>query len=49
MHEYRHTFVMLYLLLTHGKSGYANAPEYYVIRTCTLPVLFVPVSLMPSY
>ena len=28
----------LYLLLFYGKNGYANAPQYYLVRT--LPVLF---------
>jgi hypothetical protein len=32
-----HTQNMQYLLLSHGKSGYANAPQCYVTRS--LPVL----------
>lgn len=32
-----HTHTIQYLLLSHDNNGYANAPQYYVIRT--LPVL----------
>ena len=28
-----------YLLLFHGKNGYANAPQYYVVRK--VPVLLI--------
>jgi hypothetical protein len=31
---------MLYLLLFHGNSGFANAPQCYVIRTLSL-LLFI--------
>jgi hypothetical protein len=37
-HTYTHTHTNVYYwLLFHGKSGFANAPQYYVIRT--LPLL----------
>jgi hypothetical protein len=38
--EYRHTHSK-HLLLFHGNIGYANAPEYYVVRT--LPAFFISV------
>ena len=36
---YRHALRNVYLLLFHGNSGYANAPQCYVIRK--LPVLLI--------
>ena len=38
---------MYYLLLFHGNNGYANAPQYYVIRT--LPVLLMYVFVLYMY
>jgi hypothetical protein len=33
-----HNVNIYYLLLFHGKNGYANAPHYHLV--CTLPFLF---------
>jgi hypothetical protein len=36
-----HTQYISYLLLSHGKNGYANAPQYYVIRHCLFCLNFI--------
>ena len=35
-YKHTHSHIMKYLLLINGNSGYANAPECYVIRTLSV-------------
>jgi len=36
-----HSEYVIYLLPSHGHNGYANAPQYYIACTSTLPVLLM--------
>ena len=35
-HTYTHKYIIGYLLVFHGNSGFVNAPQYYIIRTLSV-------------